>query len=175
LGYGSETIRIPGIINERAVAGGDEALYGEGKSGGRVRTDGQLLKWIVTSPRNSAAGQPFFCEDVTPRELRVPAQNTEHPCTAQGIASLHLQAPSEQLDELSRNFDYIFGSSSTTNDAKREWQLDTVEGIAGPSCRLLLSGSDTQALELLEVAFFAKDEPPTNGKLTWGKIRFVVL
>ncbi|KAF9076283.1 glyoxalase-like domain-containing protein [Rhodocollybia butyracea] len=176
LRYSSETVRIPDIINDRAVAGGDEVLYGDGTAGGRTRIDGQILKWIVTFPRLSAEGRrppiPFFCEDVTPRDLRVPSLDTEHPCSVQGIAFLHLRVPLEKLDELARSFDYIIGRSSI----HYEWQLSTDKSIAGHSCRLLLSVSDTKVLEISEVAFYVKDKPPADTiQTTYGKIRFVVL
>lgn len=48
--------------------------YQEGKIGGRTRAgDGQELKWRVTFPelKHGRGTVPFFCQDLTPRELRV--------------------------------------------------------------------------------------------------------
>src|SRR3970040_1553148 len=47
-------------------------LVGEPATGGRRREDGQELGWrMATLPQGMS---PFFLEDVTPRELRVPAR-----------------------------------------------------------------------------------------------------
>ncbi|KAE9408058.1 hypothetical protein BT96DRAFT_20352 [Gymnopus androsaceus JB14] len=116
LGNGSETILISDIINSRAEAGGDDALYSPETPGGRTRPDGEILKWIITSPlpaEGTPPPLPFFCGDVTPRESRVPtnpSSNTEHPCTAKGIAFVHLQVPSETWDYFSQSLDYVIGS-----------------------------------------------------------------
>lgn len=77
LGHSSETVRISDIINDRAKSGGDVAMYGSEQPGGRTRPDGEILKWILTPPLSPAGDParwlpfPFFCADVTPRELRV--------------------------------------------------------------------------------------------------------
>lgn len=74
LGNGSETILISDIINSRAKAGGDDVLYSPETPGGRTRPDGEILKWIITSPlpaEGTPPPLPFFCGDVTPRESRV--------------------------------------------------------------------------------------------------------
>src|SRR5689334_10845523 len=39
--------------------------------GGRLRPDGQKLRWQIGSP--TSPDLPFLCADVTPRELRVPS------------------------------------------------------------------------------------------------------
>jgi hypothetical protein len=56
---------------------GSGVQYQEGKIGGRKRaSDGQELKWRVTFPevKHGRGTVPFFCQDLTPRDLRVSNQ-----------------------------------------------------------------------------------------------------
>jgi hypothetical protein len=55
---------------EEAVAG---SVYAQGQEGGRVKPDGDELKWRVTFPggEHGRGGVPFFCKDITPRKGRV--------------------------------------------------------------------------------------------------------
>ncbi|KAJ3885403.1 glyoxalase-like domain-containing protein [Lentinula edodes] len=184
LGNGSETVRISDIINSRAKEGGDDGLYGPEMPGGRKRPDGQDLKWLITPPRRPAEGierrlpLPFFCGDVTPRDLRVPNEPPaifEHPCTALGIAYVRFEVPSARWDGLSRSLDYIIGNSGVTSaDAEREWPLDTVKTLEGQSCRLLLSASEKDTLGITEVAFYVKNKPSQETIRTpYAQIRFM--
>ncbi|KIK70998.1 hypothetical protein GYMLUDRAFT_33103 [Collybiopsis luxurians FD-317 M1] len=184
LGNGSESVLISEIINNRAKAQGDDALYDRETPGGRTRPDGRVLKWLITPPKRPAQGTdrrlplPFFCGDVTPRDLRVPADppsNTDHPSTAIGIAFVHFQAPSHKLFDVSRSLDYIAGNSGvTSNDAEREWKLDTVKGNPGRDCRLLLSISQKNTLGISEVAFLVQNDPPTKViQTSYAQLRFV--
>ncbi|KAL1591687.1 hypothetical protein SLS60_011686 [Paraconiothyrium brasiliense] len=64
--------------------------------GGRKRADGIDVKWAVTFPKGAHGGQssrgrvPFFCHDVTERNVRVPlsADKTTHPSGVLGVHSL---------------------------------------------------------------------------------------
>jgi hypothetical protein len=65
----------------------------EAAEGGRTRPDGVSLRWRAAFLR---APLPFLIEDLTPRELRVPAGNaTRHANRAIGIASLVIAARDE--------------------------------------------------------------------------------
>lgn len=56
-------------------------------AGGRLRPDGARLDWQIVRPKT--ADLPFWCGDVTPRELRVPEGDMRvHPNGATGIASI---------------------------------------------------------------------------------------
>jgi hypothetical protein len=63
--------------------------YEQPEAGGRTRDDGQVLKWKVTIPATpTLRGEaPFFCHDITPRDLRVPfsEESTSHPSGAYGV------------------------------------------------------------------------------------------
>ena len=58
-------------IAERAVVDGSEVKYHPAVAGGRTRTDGKVIKWTITASEVDSGALPFFCTDVTPRELRV--------------------------------------------------------------------------------------------------------
>jgi hypothetical protein len=59
--------------------------------GGRRRPDGTEIRWRTSWPPADVPGLPFLIEDLTPRELRVPAgEARDHPNRAQRIASLTL-------------------------------------------------------------------------------------
>lgn len=55
---------------EDAVGGG---VYAAGQQGGRVKPDGDELRWRVTFPNaeHGRGGLPFFCKDITARKGRV--------------------------------------------------------------------------------------------------------
>lgn len=56
-------------------------------NGGRVRPDGERLKW--QSARHATPDLPFLCGDITPRSLRVPQGDVrQHANGALGIAAL---------------------------------------------------------------------------------------
>jgi catechol 2,3-dioxygenase-like lactoylglutathione lyase family enzyme len=57
--------------------------------GGRVRPDGERLRWQTARP--PTPDLPFLCGDLTPRALRVPEGEARvHPNGATGVASLAL-------------------------------------------------------------------------------------
>ncbi len=80
------------------------ARYAEPQEGGRTRADGKVVRWRVTFPTGVARGQiPFWCQDLTPRELRVPLADeaaTRHPCGALGVAGLTVLVPERVMDGL---------------------------------------------------------------------------
>lgn len=89
--------------------------------GGRRRKDGQQCEWYVTKPLlditiiapahrpkttenyfpTGRLDAPFYCHDVTDRNLRVPYTDTSistHPCGAKGILSVQVLVPRSQVD-----------------------------------------------------------------------------
>jgi hypothetical protein len=79
--------------------------------GGRKRADGVDVKWAVTFPQGEHGGQdsrgriPFFCHDITARNVRVPlsTKNTDHPCGALGVKQLTIVVRDEELLEKTRH------------------------------------------------------------------------
>ena len=72
-GSGDRGGGLEGRDEEQGREGRKEALYLEETKGGRVRPDGQVLRWLITAPASEdvLGVLPFFCGDVTPRRLRV--------------------------------------------------------------------------------------------------------
>ncbi|CAN7199346.1 VOC family protein [Bosea sp. LjRoot237] len=68
-------------------AGAARLGYGPPQDGGRKRPDGETLVWRTARPE--ATDLPFFCSDVTPRDLRVPAP-PQHPNGATGISGISI-------------------------------------------------------------------------------------
>lgn len=134
LGNGSfDPPRISDVINERAKQDGSGAKYISEQAGGRKRSDGRELKWVISAPEGEKGGTlPFFCGDVTPREWRVPVDppsNTVHPSTAHGIAHIRVLTSSQTLTSVSRQLTSVIGDSpAATTDSEVTWILDTVSG-----------------------------------------------
>lgn len=93
-----------------------EIGYAESKKGGRKRPDGEQVKWEVTFPFPEIERGiiPFWCHDVTERELRVPVKTaeeaTEHPSGAVGVAKLVLVVATDKFSELGEIYTKILGS-----------------------------------------------------------------
>jgi hypothetical protein len=65
--------------------------------GGRRLPDGTNIRWRSARIRQKGRVLPFLIEDLTPRELRVPAgPETRHPNGAVGVSRLEISAPDEE-------------------------------------------------------------------------------
>ena len=68
---------ISAAINARAEKDGSGVQYAGEFPGGRTRTDGKVLQWLISGPMpdkeyGDVRGKiPFFCGDLTPRDFRV--------------------------------------------------------------------------------------------------------
>lgn len=63
-------------INDRLGSVGSVYRYQPPTKGGRTRPDGTEMKWELVAPKSweeevDGMGRPFFCGDITARELRV--------------------------------------------------------------------------------------------------------
>ncbi|KZT32737.1 hypothetical protein SISSUDRAFT_993798 [Sistotremastrum suecicum HHB10207 ss-3] len=95
-------------------------LYAAPVEGGRVTTEGKVLKWRVTPPvvSEDEVGKikkvelPFFCEDITPREWRVPAseENVTHPSKVLAVSHLRYMASEETFESTLSKFTAIIGT-----------------------------------------------------------------
>jgi hypothetical protein len=80
LGAPGATPTLSAVWNERlqTVLVGSDVRYSPEVAGGRKRPDGVELRWEITThagrgEKEGGTRLPFFCGDVTPRELRVRA------------------------------------------------------------------------------------------------------
>ncbi|KIW96374.1 uncharacterized protein Z519_03443 [Cladophialophora bantiana CBS 173.52] len=116
--------------NPGAGDGGLGVRYRPPLFGGRKRKDGQDVQWHVTKPLLDDSAEnvpkplekyfptgrldtPFFCHDVTDRNLRVPYSEKEisetHPCGARGILSVEVLVPEEKIDSYIRLYTSVLG------------------------------------------------------------------
>lgn len=100
-----------------AISGADGS-HGEPIEGGRKRADGIDVKWAVTFPKGENGGQsnrgrvPFFCHDITERQVRVPLSNekTAHSSGVLGVKELTVIVKDEELfTETSEVYATLFG------------------------------------------------------------------
>jgi hypothetical protein len=85
--------------------------YDEGIPGGRGE-----CKWIVTMPKREwGVGRlPFWCDDVTPRDLRVP-KPTKHPSGVKAVKKITILVDSEREQErLTKLYKKILGAEEIT-------------------------------------------------------------
>jgi len=183
------------IINDRYK----EALYKPAKPGGRLTKtpDGEerTLKWrLTTANRDIARGElPFFCEDITPREWRVPTSppsNAVHKNGVLGVAALTYITPSNNFKAFRSQLTALFGSEPTTkteleSEVLLVWDVEAPVPILFGSVKHKLT-SEFQLREarksdedeakrgtgLWEVAFWVTGEGGV-AKSKWGKIRYL--
>ncbi|KAL3422740.1 glyoxalase bleomycin resistance protein dioxygenase superfamily [Phlyctema vagabunda] len=91
-------------IQKRLADARSAFTYEPPEAGGRKREDGEVLQWKVTVPEDSVQrGElPFFCHDVTPRDLRVPVsqESTTHPSGAYGVKQLAVLVDDKKVEDL---------------------------------------------------------------------------
>ena len=107
--------------------GGLGVTYTPPEAGGRMRKDGVEVKWKLSRPKFSRAvhtpsedlfpngriDAPFFCYDVTSRDVRVPFEDREkagHPSGATGVSAVEILVPKAQLDAYIKLYSNILGS-----------------------------------------------------------------
>jgi hypothetical protein len=111
--------------------------------GGRKRADGVDVKWAVTFPKGEKGGQnvrgriPFFCHDITQRNVRVPlsAEKTTHPCGVLGVRQLTIIVKDQALlEETKHAYASILSNEGSTGHNEVSFQVSRVcdvEGLGG--------------------------------------------
>ncbi|KAF5388928.1 hypothetical protein D9757_005029 [Collybiopsis confluens] len=188
LGNGSMDERISDTINARA----NKILYEPEFHGGRRNPSGQVLQWLITSAaaKDRIGVLPFYCGDITPRELRAsvptsPASNVEHPNTALGFSHVHVLCKEEEIAKIAQEITYTVGHEPNTtedSDSKRfSWPIHTSSDF---DSRLILSAPSTteehqflgdrdRSAAIHEIGFRVKDERKQGSVMTpYAKIVF---
>ncbi|KAG8736226.1 hypothetical protein FRC11_002768, partial [Ceratobasidium sp. 423] len=164
---------IDEIIADRDQGFNSGVEYQKGQDGGRKRaSDGKEVKWRVTIPREKHGRDtvPFFCQDLTPRDLRVPAADINtHDNTAVGIAHLHLTVPQAQLDKARAQLCVVLDAQPNESD---EWELVVPHGRFNPAPRLKLVGSVNETAGIVEVGFYVKEAREEDATDGFGKVVF---
>lgn len=118
----------------------EKETHAQPNRGGRKRADGVDVAWAVTFPTGENGGQeargriPFFCHDVTPREVRVPlsAEKTAHPCGAVGVQELTVVVKDQNLlDQTRRSYTSLLGSEGIGNGNEVSFQFGRVHELEG--------------------------------------------
>ena len=95
--------------------------YQKGMPGGRGK-----CKWVVTMPKDKwAAGTiPFWCEDVTPREIRVPKPE-RHPSGVTGLKRITILVDSTQeRNKFVKTYRDLVGTENITIDTPSGGEVD---------------------------------------------------
>lgn len=100
--------------------------YDKPRKGGRKRLDGKDVEWFVTFPKpgTERGSVPFFCHDVTARELRVPSEDHEHSSGAVAVSCLVVIAAKDKIEDIAAAYNEILGESETTEHGKA-WVLSS--------------------------------------------------
>ena len=86
------------------------------EAGGRVKPDGTQVRWESSRPVSSKSANrtdfPFFCHDITPRNVRVPFEDdtkTKHPCGAVSISSVQMLIPESEISKFAELYGRVLG------------------------------------------------------------------
>ncbi|HEX2906111.1 MAG TPA: VOC family protein, partial [Phototrophicaceae bacterium] len=90
-------------------------------AGGRVRPDGQQLQWRTAALENTMT--PFFIQDITPRQFRVPAdsQTNTHPNGVTGVSEIVINAAN--LDDTIGRYQMLTGLQNLISFPVGETQI----------------------------------------------------
>ncbi|KAI2466952.1 glyoxalase-like domain-containing protein [Annulohypoxylon bovei var. microspora] len=151
--------------------------YGDLRRGGRIRPDGEVLKWSVAFARREDGEPlelgtvPFWCVDVTPRYLRVPFEqpgNAEHPSGAVGVAKVEvLPALSKTAESAKGVYDALFEGRRAA-ETGGEWDLSSLAGEKVHSGGVVRLGARDGPARI-DISFFTDDESWV-GREVGGKI-----
>ncbi|QRV86849.1 hypothetical protein RhiJN_14867 [Ceratobasidium sp. AG-Ba] len=167
-------------IHEREKQAESGVGYQPGQVGGRVRAgDGKELKWRVTFPerKHGRGSVPFFCQDLTPRELRVPSADTEtHTNTALGISHIHLSVPADTFSKVKAQLSVVL--DSRFDEASTEWELALPQSVQAatrtPRLRLSTARAGATTSSIDEVGFFvSRSKDQVDTPKGFGKVVFV--
>lgn len=140
-------------LGKEQIGDGSNIGYTPPEAGSRFRSDAVQVRWESSRPVSSQSPQctevPFFCHDVTPRNIRVPfdgKEETNHPCGAVGISSIEVIVPKPRFEEYATLYGQILGAYPEVDQrgtAKRlTFQIGLPVKDLGPSSICLRSEQD---------------------------------
>jgi len=164
-------------IRKRLQSTGTGISYAEPKQGGRS-TGGHDIKWKVTFPEAVQRGNiPFFCEDISPREWRVPItkESATHPCGALGMAGITLDVKKENFQRLADANAAVLNEESEKNGHYMLGAPNGVAKLSDPVLQLQQAttdiGRDLQMTLVLQTSAGAS-RGPIRERLGDGEVRF---
>lgn len=108
----------------------------------RKRPDGEIAKWLLAGPRD--ARLPFFIEDLTPVEIRVPSpEHSAHPNGVRGIRRIVLPHTSKEA------FDRAMGVALRAESRASSDESDALGSVVIGSSDRLNSLGHRFAIELI--------------------------
>ncbi|KAF2737034.1 hypothetical protein EJ04DRAFT_574887 [Polyplosphaeria fusca] len=166
------TTRSTAALNWERVGGEERGLYARPIEGGRKRPDGVEVRWAVTFPEGEDGGQtvrsraPFFCHDVTEREVRVPMEGDRirHPGRVLGVLSLTvLVGTEEDLAALAGVYAEVFGVQGREEHRKLVFEIgrvvdeDWLREVGGPRIEIGLANTEKEKEKVRERGFWFGD------------------
>jgi len=145
---------IPSIskaINDRSRVDNSGVTYVAEVKGGRTRKDGEKLEWLISAASSETESVPtqkdvrgrlpFFCGDLTPRDLRVPHTSSDvtHPNTSQGVAYVKILASPSDFEKASNQISSVIGTHPKQTPTEATWLLQSPNSRSNRSVALKLS------------------------------------
>lgn len=131
------------------------------EAGSRLRWDDVQVKWESSRPVSAKSVNrtdfPFFCHDVTPRNIRVPFEDkrkTTHQCGAVGISGVEVLVPRSASDTFAELYGLILGvpprdSDEHGNHKRSDFEVGLPNQGFSPSTVTLRLQSDERDLNWL--------------------------
>lgn len=132
--------------------------YSDPVPGGRERPDGTVLKWAIGAATDSDGSPvppgtlPFWCLDRTPRNLRVPYENspelTSHPSGARGVSRIVVESPTKDISRLADVYKAIYAPETSKVEGS-EWHFNVPSGDnCGRQTISITKGTERQVIKL---------------------------
>ena len=144
-------------LRENSIGDELDLRYTLPVAGGRSNQDAVQVKWESSRPVSTKSVDrtdfPFFCHDVTPRNVRVPfddSEKTYHSCGAVGISTIDVIVPKSKSGEFTKAYGQILGARPRINDKRNNAaRLDFEVGLPVPglSSSTISLGSEEEAMD----------------------------
>ncbi|KAF3060066.1 hypothetical protein GL218_04689 [Daldinia childiae] len=152
-------------------------VYGDLRRGGRTRPDGKVLKWAVAFPKHDDGSPvepgtvPFWCLDVTARNLRVPyttPRATKHPIGAVGVAKIEILPENRKtVESAGVVYDTILDTKETAETGE-SWKIRNLFGESVHSGGIVHLDTSNKPARV-NISFFTNDLRLV-GKSVGGKV-----